>query len=603
MPATALTLPEAQQLLEELEIHQIELELQNEHLNATRQQLEAALRESSALYDFSPLGSLSLDSGGAITKLNLACASLLGAERARLTGTVFATHVVQKDRETFENLLQQALQSSDVEAGELELTGRPGGPAVLVEVRVLLLPDVSGWLIKMTDITDRKRAEEKLHAAELRWKLALDAAGDGMWAWNVSTGEVVFSSGIAYILGYNRADMECHVEDWNARIHPDDRAQVIAAYRSHLSGHAANFSSEHRCQCKDGSWKWLLSRGAVVNRGADGQARRMIGTYVDITSRKATESALLDALQFEQAVFDALSAQLAVIDSQGVVIQTNIAWRHYAQKYAGVSAGAGGCYLRYLDRITQQNTALCEAVTAGIAAVASGTLPHFQLPQPFFVAAGQRWFSMKVTPVLDAQRRVLVSHEDVTLLKAAELASLRLSNIDTLTGALSRNQFLKLAEQELARATRYQLPLMVLIMDLDQLKTVNDQFGHAAGDTVLQDFVKTVSGVLRDSDFIGRIGGGTFVVLLPNTQEQGGAVFGRRIVEFVRGRCAEEHGQRVIYTVSIGGCSLRGETSFTALLQAAEAALHVAKQQGRDRFELGRSASPSSGADNPIATD
>ena len=76
--ASALSLQEAQRLFEELEIHQIELELQNEHLNATRVQLERALTQSSELYDFSPVGSVSLDAQGVIGKLNLAAANLLG---------------------------------------------------------------------------------------------------------------------------------------------------------------------------------------------------------------------------------------------------------------------------------------------------------------------------------------------------------------------------------------------------------------------------------------------------------------------------------------------------------------------------------------------
>lgn len=585
-PATALSLPEAQQLLEELEIHQIELELQNEHLCTTRQQLEAALRESSALYDFSPMGSLVLDEGGTITKLNLAGASLLGSERARLVGSLLTLYVVPEDRPILQTLLQAALRSRDVEVGDLSLVGLRAGVPVLVEVHASLLPETMGWQVNLIDVTDRRNAQYKIRAAEARWKLALDAAGDGVWAWNVHTGEVAFSSRTAQLVGYKRADMGRTMAEWSARIHPDDRAQVQAAYQSHLSGQTNHFSSEYRYQCKDGSWKWLLSRGAVVKRAQDGQALRMIGTYVDITSRKLTEEALLRALQFEQAVFDALTAQLAVVDDQGVVLQTNAAWRNYVRHQGFVGTGTEERYQDCLARMTQQNAHLCEAAGEGISAVASGKLPHFQLPEPFFVAASQQWFSLKVTPVLDAQRRVVVSHEDVTLLKAAELASLSLANIDAMTGALSRRHFLELSEQELSRATRYQLPLMLLMLDLDHFKKINDQFGHAMGDAVLQDFVKTVSSVLRDSDLIGRVGGEEFAVLLPSTDQQGGAVFGQRIVELVRGRCLEEHGNRVTYTVSIGGCPMTNETAFSELMLRADAALYKAKHNGRDRFEL-----------------
>ncbi|MDP2368240.1 MAG: PAS domain-containing protein, partial [Rhodoferax sp.] len=106
--ATALTLPEAQQLFEELEVRQIELELQNEHLNAARTQLEAALNESSELYDFSPVGSLLLDRCGTITKLNLSGARLLGRERARLIGTKLESYVAAADQALLDGLLEQS---------------------------------------------------------------------------------------------------------------------------------------------------------------------------------------------------------------------------------------------------------------------------------------------------------------------------------------------------------------------------------------------------------------------------------------------------------------------------------------------------------------
>jgi len=588
MTATALTLPEAQQLLEELEIHQIELELQNEHLNAARAQLESALNESSALYDFSPVGSLLLDRSGNITKLNLSGARLLGRERARVVGTKLALYVAEADRPLFAGLLEQATSSGETKVGEMLLEREKGAPPVHVEAHLSLQPDASGWQVTLTDISERKRFEDKMRASEVRWKLALDATGDGVWAWNVRTGEVTFSARFAQLLGYTRRELGRRMEDWSARIHPDDRPQVVAAYQAHLSGKRTSFASEHRTLCKDGTWKWVLSRGAIVNRTEDGQAQRMIGTYVDITEQKQTETALRVSAQFQQAVFDSLSAQLAVLDRHGTIIHTNAAWRDYAQAhgFADPPDFTGGDYLTVLGGMTAQDPATVPVAAAGIASVARGEVARFQLPQPFFAPADNRWFSIKITPVRDEQQRIVVSHEDVTQIKAAELASVKLANTDVLTGALSRRNFLALAEQELARASRYQLPLMVLMLDLDHFKQINDQHGHAAGDAVLQSFVSTVTSVLRESDLIGRLGGEEFGVLLPSTSAEGGAALAQRIVESVRASPVEAGGEPIAYTVSIGGGCLGVETSFAALLGLADAALYQAKRTGRDRLEL-----------------
>jgi diguanylate cyclase (GGDEF)-like protein len=191
------------------------------------------------------------------------------------------------------------------------------------------------------------------------------------------------------------------------------------------------------------------------------------------------------------------------------------------------------------------------------------------------------------------QGRVAVSHQDVTPLKTAELANLKLANFDALTGAHSRGNFLNLAEQELARSVRYKLPLMVLMLDLDHFKLINDQHGHAVGDAVLQGFVRAVSSLLRESDVIGRLGGEEFSVLLPNTTLEGGRALAQRVVEKVRASPVEMEGKNVAYTVSVGASCLTQETSFSSLLKLADIALYQAKSAGRDCVRIGTNPAPS----------
>jgi diguanylate cyclase (GGDEF)-like protein len=343
--------------------------------------------------------------------------------------------------------------------------------------------------------------------------------------------------------------------------------------------------------CKDGSWKWVLSRGAVITRSEEGRALRMLGTHMDITSRKRTEESLREASQFQKAVFDSMAAHIVVLDRHGTILQANLAWCNYAINTGDAQAHAnevvGARYLDVLDRMTGGDAKTASEAADGLAAVALGTVAQFQLEHPFFAVADKRWFSIKVTPVHDVAERLVVSHEDVSRLKAAELASLTLANVDTLTGALSRRHFLNLAEQELARSNRYGLPLMVLMLDLDHFKRINDCYGHAAGDAVLQGFVTTVSSVLRESDLIGRLGGEEFAVLLPNTATEGGQALAQRIIDSVRDSPVTFAGASIVYTVSIGAGCLAGETNFSALLGTADAALYRAKDGGRDRLELG----------------
>ena len=154
----------------------------------------------------------------------------------------------------------------------------------------------------MLDITARKIAEFKLREAEERWKLALDSTGDGVWDWNLQTGEEVFSQRLLEMYGFEVGELKSEAKELDARTHPDDLEQLQRDRQAHFDGLTPTYVNEHRMRRKDGSWKWILARGMVVSRDAQGKPLRMIGTHTDITGRKHSE-----ALIWQQANFDALT--------------------------------------------------------------------------------------------------------------------------------------------------------------------------------------------------------------------------------------------------------------------------------------------------------
>ncbi len=126
---------------------------------------------------------------------------------------------------------------------------------------------------------------DQLRISEERWKFALDGAQDAVWDFDVQTGEEHVSNRWLEMLGYAEGEIKTSYRSWHDSIHPDDRPQVLARLQPCFDGTAATCESEHRVRCKDGSWKWILVRGKVVARSADGKALRMIGTRSDITER------------------------------------------------------------------------------------------------------------------------------------------------------------------------------------------------------------------------------------------------------------------------------------------------------------------------------
>ncbi|MDO9140481.1 MAG: PAS domain S-box protein [Methylobacter sp.] len=141
-----------------------------------------------------------------------------------------------------------------------------------------------------------KQLECQLQECELRWKFAVEGAGDGLWDWNMVDNSVFFSKKWKEILGFGDDEVGNSLDEWERRIHPDDKAAALAVMQAYIEGKTPVYSSEHRVKCKDGSYKWILDRGMVVSRDAKGNPLRIVGTHSDISARKQIEETREEAL-------------------------------------------------------------------------------------------------------------------------------------------------------------------------------------------------------------------------------------------------------------------------------------------------------------------
>ena len=149
----------------------------------------------------------------------------------------------------------------------------------------------------------------QLQESEFRWKSALEGAGHGVWDFNVKTGEVVFSRRWMEMLGFAEGELPNHLDTYKRLAHPDDLRTAFRLLESNFNGTSKTYAIEQRMQCKDGSWKWVVARGMVVEQDERGHAVRMIGTHTDFTERRAAELEMARLLeQAEQARTDLRAA-------------------------------------------------------------------------------------------------------------------------------------------------------------------------------------------------------------------------------------------------------------------------------------------------------
>lgn len=151
------------------------------------------------------------------------------------------------------------------------------------------------------------------------WRLALEGTGAGIWDWDLVSNAQTHSLQWEALLGYNGTEIAGGYEAFIALVHPDDVAHVETALHAYLDGTAPVYNVDMRMRCKDGGWSWIVSRGTVVRRDAQGKPQRMLGTHTDINARKQSAADLCKLNAQLQENTDLLQATLTSI-SQGIIV-------------------------------------------------------------------------------------------------------------------------------------------------------------------------------------------------------------------------------------------------------------------------------------------
>jgi len=162
----------------------------------------------------------------------------------------------------------------------------------------------------------RKNLEDALRQSRERLALVIRGSTDGVWDWNIDTGEVFYSPRWKSMLGYDDREIGCSLDEWKTRLHPEDRPRALGTVQAYLAGRIPSYEIEHRLRHRDGTYRWVLARGVAL-RDPAGKAYRMAGTHVDLTERKCKEEELQQTNEaLKESHENLLTAQMRLIQAE-----------------------------------------------------------------------------------------------------------------------------------------------------------------------------------------------------------------------------------------------------------------------------------------------
>ena len=440
----------------------------------------------------------------------------------------------------------------------------PAAAAILVLLAAMALALLALWRARRREARDRER-----------FALIARATSDGIYDADLVANTLWRSEAFCRMFGL-RADAAAHdIADWLAKVHPEDRDRVRQGYAQALNGGAGEWEVAYRFEKPDGSTGHARDRLLIV-RDAAGRPIRAIGGVTDVSEERGA----VERLALLERALDATSTGVAIVDARQPhwpTVYVNAALETMSGYRADELVGRP---LGFLQGGEQEQPGL-EALRHALREGRDGQA----LLRNFGKDGDPYWIDLVVSPVRDAQGRVthyVGSQIDVSERVATEQALAHRATHDELTTLPNRQLFRDRLAQALRESKRFGLNLVVLFVDLDNFKLVNDSLGHAAGDELLRTVARRLQGCLRQTDTVARFGGDEFVVLLIGEVETDVLRVVDRITESLR-RPVELAGQMHYVTASIGyaRCPQHGDEA-GALLQRADIAMYQAKARGRN---------------------
>ena len=622
LPDSQTSIEEFQRMLHELSLHQIELEMQTEELQHSRDEIQKEQRRYADLYDFAPVSYLTLALDSTILEANLTATRILSIPRSQLKGVRFGGLIAQRDLSAFNSMMNRALVSRAQEHSEVMMVSSGSGKPRTFRLDGIISENLQEYHLTLTDVIDTRVAVEELKRKEELFRSMFEGHSAIMLIIDPGTGLITDANNAAKdFYGWSIEELcRMHVQE----IRSNRITEKSDPGKSR--GAKAHFFSRH--QHADGS----VSDVEVYSSKIEIMGKSLIYEIVhDVTERRHYETVnafhlsliLMEAghsiEELLQTTID--EAELLTESSIGFIhlvgedqkTLTRQVWSTNTSKPGYKTAGKGVHHNLddtglWADAVREQIAVIHndyaavnhrKGVPEGHAEVRREVVVPILRNDKVVAIFGVcnklcnydqndvKWLGLLADIAWNIVAKKMAEDEQ-KILHAQKYVMENMAMHDSLTGLPNRRLLSDRLVQALAQGRRYKTMVALMIFDLDNFKFVNDNFGHAVGDSLLQEVgIRMRQTLQRNTDSIARLGGDEFVMLLPQIASIAHAVASAEKIVHAMEEQFEVEGHDINISCSIGIAvyPLHGQDELT-LMKHADDAMYQSKGDGGNRISV-----------------